>query len=162
MFGPQDNVSTYQVTMCQNKIVSDMLRQIRLRPHINCIDDLEVKKWAQSCLSIEQIKELNLQFDIHGIEEVGLIVVDPRYYTKVQGTPLEPINWELPKIDDLDVRTSHVPRKTQKQIKMERRVDPNTTSQGTLSTTPSSTTPSIQETPTLLTNLIDLYGEPIV
>lgn len=76
----------------------------------------------------------------------------------MQGTPLEPINWEAPKIDDIDLRNAPILGRTQKWLARLRGGDQITTTPSTPTTTKGLATPLVQVTPTSIINIFDLSG----
>lgn len=86
----------------------------------NCQTKFEVRKNLWSRLTLLQIKDFNLPFDISGVIEEDEEVVDLVYIEKVEAYPLLEIDWLMPEEDDLHMRTSPVLAQTEKWLTRKR------------------------------------------
>ena len=83
----------------------------------NCENDFEVRRRDWMRFTVQKIIDYKMGWDVTGIKEDELYLIDHFFFEKIQLLELPYINWSLLELKDLKERTFFVIRRTKSWLK---------------------------------------------
>lgn len=83
----------------------------------NCENDFEVRRKDWMRFTVRKIIDYKMGWDVTGIIEDNLDLIDPFFFERIQLLELPYINWSLPELKDLKERTFFVIQRTENWLK---------------------------------------------